>query len=429
MRLVALPPVLSSPSRFNSFLLRPMDNQLPFGFSSKGMRGEPRNRAGFDDHERSSLVPTANSAPRNESAHYLSLLSRFCYDDHFANIVDEWSDFEVPQRKNEIRQAAHFAPPPCSLDQLQDASHNSMQRWVYRVLTLNRSRIEPSTPICVSHTMALQELVAWWKLDGSQFCGLRTREELIDPTRAQGDAWVGSCGFARQIMCDMLWLELCNLRGEWHIVERATRILQARVAEYTQPGQENLYFRPTACRRAPRDHRRIITEPQNDRATMRRPVIQDESKRISHGPKLTTFMSKPTHTSQQSDRPHVTHFVEPRHTLPHHPKNQAPNDLMSSNCATPDGQSEAVIRDARSSVVTGSFGDQYDTNQEKNTGDDGYRDSVEIDGKPQSQTARMSLDHHCQDVDEAANLGDKDVKVIREVVYDWLEMPDEEDTD
>lgn len=125
--------------------------------------------------------------------------------------------------------------------------------------------------------------------------------------QTHGEVWVASsCGFARQIMCDKLLLELCHLRGEWYSIEQATRIFQARVAEYTQPSQDGRQFSSTAYQRAPREHRRIVTGPQTDHATMRRPSIQqEESKWRPHGAMLTA--SDTGNENHRSAR--VIHFL------------------------------------------------------------------------------------------------------------------------
>ncbi|KAE9991059.1 hypothetical protein EG327_000530 [Venturia inaequalis] len=404
-----------------------MDNQLPFGFSSSGLRRDLGVHRGLEDQLRPGLVPTDSPISQNDSSRYLSLLSRFCDDEHFANTVDEWNDFEVPQRKDEIRRAAHFAPPACSLIQLQYASHNSMQRWVYRILTLNRSRIEPNRPICVSHTMALQELVAWWILDGAQSCSLKAREELVDPTQAHGAVWIGSCRFARQIMCDMLWLELCNLRGERHSIELATKILQVRVAEYMQPSQNDRQFNATAYQQAPKEHRRIIAGPQNDRGTMRRPIYQDESKRGPHNSTLT-LVKQVNHTENgTTDTPQ-----RPDRHQSCYPNNQA---------------SSIQSRDMQSSDTMNSLSHQHDTELEKSMhrGKNGQHFLVKLDGNPQLQTARVSLDKQYQGVGlSSATAGgetytaeerhekrraesvDFDGEILNfeaAIVHDWLELP------
>lgn len=264
------------------------DQVMPSSHGGR-LRGDSHGYAGLDDTSRSPMALQIKSTHRNESAHYLAVVSRYCHDDHFANMVDIWTHFVVPQLEYDIRRAAHSAPPAQSLADpetgLQYASCNTMQRWIYRLLTLSHCRIDPTRPICISHTAALQQLVACWMLAGSQFCALETREEFRDPVLAHKHLAFGTCQYARQIMCDMLWLELCYLRGERNSIEQATRGLRARIAEYSQFARVDLDLEPSlkVSTSGPRRHRRNVTERQFDRATLRQSTVREGNKRWSMG--------------------------------------------------------------------------------------------------------------------------------------------------
>ncbi|QDS70169.1 hypothetical protein FKW77_006150 [Venturia effusa] len=352
-------------------------------------------------------------------------------------MVDEWNDFEVPQRKDEIRQAVHYAPPACSLEQLHDASHNSMQRWVYRVLTLAECRIVPHSPVCVSHTMALQELVASWKLDGSQFCRLRTREELFDPVQTDVD----SRKMARKIMCDTLWRELCHLR--------------------------------------------FVREPQSDRATKRQPAVQQESELGSRGSTLAASgvddeqhrsavqtvganqkskrwswnnpfvqvsrnTTGSTDTLRQFDRIYEREFIDSNRSLPYH-SDAVPKDQKSSSCATPEYRDQARSRSTHPSDTIKCTSDRQEVSQYKDMPNSMEQDLVELDGDPLLQTILMFSDSNDKEVascnvarrsstteewheqfaarehyGEPVNAGAKHMEPEAAIVHDWLEMPDED---
>lgn len=264
-----------------------MDDQPAINIHWGGSRGNFVGFRDLDDYSRSTIALPINPTSKDESTRCLRLYWRYCNDDVFANIVEDWKDFSVPRFRFEVIWAAHFGPPPQSLAIIRHASLNSMQRWVYRLLTLKHCRLRPNEPICVSHAMAVLRLVQFWKLDGSQFCRLAAREELFDPVPA--DDVDKTCMYAREIMCDIVWLQLCRLRDERLSIERASRCFRAHVDDYLRYDEiESQVSSRVGSKKGPRGHRRTLTGTHFDRAAIRQSTIKEEKHRLSLGATVTT---------------------------------------------------------------------------------------------------------------------------------------------
>jgi hypothetical protein len=227
------------------------------------------------------IKPTPKGSTRWLRDHY-----RYCNDDSFANIMEDWNDFRVPQFPLEIRLDAHYCPPLELISQIRHASVNSMQRWIYRILTYKQHCIRPGTPICVSHPRSVQRFVQLWELDGYQFCHLAAREKLLDPVLT--DDLADTCKYTREIMCDIVWLELCYSRGEKIGIERATRHLRAHMDQYLRYGEvESKVGSRVGSKKEPRGHRRNLTDTQLCRVTMSHNTIKEENQRLSLGARVT----------------------------------------------------------------------------------------------------------------------------------------------
>jgi hypothetical protein len=108
-----------------------MGDQSTFNIHHGGPRG---NFVGFYDSDDlfrlQTLKVPIDTTSKTELTRWLRLHYRYCTEDSFANMVENWTDFEVPTFALQIRLDAHFAPPVWSIDQLRGASVNNMQRWV-----------------------------------------------------------------------------------------------------------------------------------------------------------------------------------------------------------------------------------------------------------------------------------------------------------
>jgi hypothetical protein len=312
---------------------------------------------------------------------------RYCNDDSFANIVQPWSEFKVPDFAIQTRLDAHCCPPIETSSQIQYASVNSMQRWVYRILTLEYHQITPSTPICVSHPINVQHFVQHWTLDGKQAVHLSSREKLIVPV--QEDDLIITCVYVREIMCDIVWLELCYSRGEIISIDQAIKQLDAHIDQYLQFGKlgSNVGSRASSRRgsrassdRQLRGHRKTLHRAN---ATKKQNTIKEVDEPLPHGAMVTVtdlnneILTLPDHPKKQGEgsgemtqktnrwswsRPFFQRMrvirrnsVKSQHSLkPKKLGNETdltlpypPTSNMPSRCTTPDGCKEpSVLADA-----------------------------------------------------------------------------------
>lgn len=116
----------------------------------------------LDDREANILDKDKAHVPSNV---YLRATLRYARDRNFADMMEDWNDFEPSLALRDIRDAIHDCPPIELLG--PQAGANEIKRFVYRTLTFRGNWINhPAVPLARSHTAAVCQIIQCVCIEG-----------------------------------------------------------------------------------------------------------------------------------------------------------------------------------------------------------------------------------------------------------------------